>query len=145
MERELGKYTLTIILNPGCDKVLMCYHAKQNAYNFIGGHVRDEENYLDASYRELKEETGITKVNVHLAFIRREFVVVNANLYDHDWEMYVSFGVLRHDVSLIEEKNHLMWMPLGDRRIDTESMGFGNCRVFLNEALQLLNNGGYHG
>lgn len=131
-------YTLTIVFNKECDKVLMCWHEKQRAYNFIGGSIKDGESKKDASYRELLEETGITKDDIQLFTVRQEIVFGNKDLYKNDWDMYITYGVLNKGVTLKEEKNRLCWLPITSEEIDVNSMGYGNCRVFLNEALALL-------
>lgn len=135
----MNQYTLSIIFNKECDKVLMCFHNKQQLYNFIGGTIEpDDESKMDASYRELFEETGIPEDAVELRFVRQEIVTVNSKLYDNDWLMYVTYGILNKDIELKEEKNKLVWVDYGDPIIDTQSMGYGNCRVFLNEAIALM-------
>lgn len=58
--------TLTLVFNKQMNKVLMCYHEKQHAYNFIGGKSEVGETDLDTSYRELYEETGISKNDIDL-------------------------------------------------------------------------------
>lgn len=132
-------YTLTIVFNKSCDKVLMCWHEKWKAFNFIGGKIKEgEENGKDASYRELFEETGIPRSYIDLLFVRNEFVYGNRYLYKDDWELYITYGILKDDVELISEKNELVWMDINDSRIDKELVGYGNCRVFLNEALKLI-------
>lgn len=135
----MNRYTLTIVLNKDCDKVLMCFHNKQKLYNFVGGKLYSEEDHMCASYRELMEETGILPEDIKLRFVRWERVNSNKLLYENDWEMFITYGVLNKDVKLKEEKNRLEWISLNDRRIDDSSMGFGNCRVFLNEAIAIEN------
>ena len=136
----MNEYTLSIIFNKSCDKVLMCWHTKQQAYNFIGGKICPGELDKEASYREVFEETGITREDITLCFLREERVIVNKLLYKDDWRMYITYGVLKRDiVELKEGENRLVWVCLNDKCIDTDSMGYGNCRVFLNEALEILN------
>lgn len=135
---RMERYTLTLVFNKTCDKVLMCYHEKQGLYNFVGGHIEDGEDNKAASYRELFEETGISKDDITLIPVREETVYANSRLYTHDWFMYITYGVLENDVCLVQEKNHLVWIDVNDPCISLCSMGNGNCRVFLNEALILL-------
>lgn len=135
----MNRFTLTIVFNPDKSKVLMCYYPKHGVYNFIGGHVESGESSMHATYRELLEETGITSVDIDLLFIRNECVNVNKQLYDHGWDMYITCGVLKQEVPIKAEENaSLLWVSIDDPRILTDTMGFGNCYVFLNEALQLL-------
>lgn len=131
-------YTLTIVFDKERENVLMCFHEKQQMYNFIGGKVKDDEADEVASYRELLEETGITRDDIVLIPLRKEIVYPNKVLYDDDWSMCITFGVLNKDVTLREEANHLYWVGLNDSRIDVQSTGHGNCRVFLNEALAVM-------
>lgn len=133
----MKNYTLTIILNKDKTHVLMCFHRKQKLYNFVGGKVKEGEGLMLASYRELEEETGITENDITLHMVRQETVYPNELLYDDSWKMYVTYGVVDKFVELVTEKNTLLWVPIDSNIIDKESMGYGNCRVFLNEALLL--------
>lgn len=128
--------TLSIVINPEHDRVLMCYHNKQHMWNFIGGHVEECEDSMDASYRELEEETGITREDIELMFVRHESV---SSSWCSPWMMYVTTGVLKKPVELKEEKNNLKWIELTDfKTIVDESFGFGNCLCFLRESLATL-------
>ena len=57
-------YNVIAVFSENADKVLMCKRRK-NPYkglsNFVGGKIEESENGLDAAYRELEEETTITK------------------------------------------------------------------------------------
>lgn len=134
----MKNYTLTLIFNKQRDKVLMCWHKKQNALNFVGGKVKEFEDQREASYRELFEETGIGRNDIILKFIREETVRGNGVIYTDNWNMYITYGVLEHDIVLKDEKNKLEWISIYDTRIDNNSMGYGNCRIFLNEALEIM-------
>ena len=130
-------FTLAIVINPEKTHVLMCFHNKQKRWNFIGGKVEPNEAPFDASYRELFEETGISRDDITLCFVREENVVCAC--YD-PWQMFVTAGVLEHSVDLVEEKNKLSWVKLDDyETIVNGTFGYGNCLMFLREALDALN------
>jgi len=134
--------TLSIIFDKDIQHVLMRLHHKQGMYNYIGGHVAHGESEQDASYRELEEETGITRDDVELQFVRREAVSRNNCLPGNNtWSLYITTGVLNKEVSLSEECNKLVWVSLTDLdRILYNSFGNGNCYTYLLEALSVLSN-----
>ncbi|MDR1705581.1 MAG: NUDIX domain-containing protein [Clostridiales bacterium] len=99
-------YNVVIVYNPGRDKALMCLRAKEpylGLYNLPGGKVEPGESGLDAAYRELFEETGITGEDISLTFLM-EFVYP---LADCRVEAYT--GRLKRDVALREEAHRLFW------------------------------------
>lgn len=128
-------YTLTIVFNKARTKVLMCYHEKQHAYNFIGGKQEEGESENATSYRELQEETGITMNSIDLYFVRRESVTTG---YGSVWSMYITAGILKEDFEVVEEKNKLLWVDITEREFLLKAFGYGNCFTFLNEALTVL-------
>ncbi len=133
-------YTLTVVFDKDHNKVLMCKHSKQHMMNFIGGKIRDIEDPMHASYRELQEETGITKDDIDLKFVRCEQVTTAIR---HGascvWTIYVTTGVLNKDVELIPEKNRLKWISLKDfHNLLPSTFGNGNCLLFLNESADVL-------
>lgn len=63
--RENNAYHMTAsawVLNKEHNKLLMCYHNIYNSYSWLGGHADGEENLLEVAIKEVKEESGITKV-----------------------------------------------------------------------------------
>ena len=134
----VNKYTLTLVFNQDKTKVLMVFHNKQQMYNFVGGHIEKGESELNASYRELQEETGITANDIELTHLQTELSLSNYDEYC--WSLYITMGVLKHNVKLIKEKNRLEWVSIDDDNILLNaSFGNGNCRVFMERALKILN------
>ena len=62
-------YNIIVVYNENADKILMCKRKKdpyKGLANFVGGKIEKNENGLDAAYRELEEETTITKDDITL-------------------------------------------------------------------------------
>lgn len=136
----MGLIVLTLIFDKDIQHVLMCYHSKQNAYNYIGGKIEYMEDRMDAAYRELLEETGIRREDVDLHFVREEHVTCVARCYSNKcWKLYISAGILKNNVVLKEEKNRLEWVAIDDMdKILKQSFGNGNCVTYLLESLDVL-------
>lgn len=132
--------TLTLVFSEDKKFVLMCLHRKQNRMNYIGGKVEECEDNMTASYRELGEETGITKDDVDLRFVREEHATIAANNgFSNVFGLYVTAGILKRDVEIKDEKNPTTWISIDD--LDTiafKTMGFGNCYTYLCEAMDVL-------
>ena len=65
-------YNVIVVYNENADKILMCKRKKdpyKGLANFVGGKIEKNENGLDAAYRELEEETTITKDDTMLLHI----------------------------------------------------------------------------
>lgn len=113
----MTKYNLILILDSTEQNVLMCKRVKDpytGKFNLVGGKIEDGEDHLDSAYRELFEETGITKQDVVLQpFI--DFV-----WHPVDMMMHVYIGRLESNVTLIEEAHPLYWIPASSNFFDTE-------------------------
>lgn len=118
------RYNLILALNKEKTHVLMCYRSKdpyQDLYNLLGGKIEDHEDDLQSAYRELFEESGITKEDIHLTPFM-DFV-----WHPIDMEMKVYKGVLNKEVDLIDEVHKLVWMPITEDFFDTTKFaGEGN-------------------
>jgi 8-oxo-dGTP diphosphatase len=104
-------YNLIMILNPTKDKVLMCLRNKEpykGLYNFIGGKIEKDEEYLTSAYRELFEETGIKRTDVSL----KPFIDYTWHMLD--MSMYVYIGKLNKEVTLVEEVHKLFWVDINE-------------------------------
>ena len=57
------------VFNKDHTKVLMCKRRSdpyKGKYNFVGGKIEQGEDGMSAAYRELEEETGITRRDISL-------------------------------------------------------------------------------
>lgn len=107
----MKKVNVSIIYNKDYDKILMCYRSKnpyKGKYNFVGGKVEPGEDDEMAAYRELEEETGITKDDIHLMHL------MDFSYYMYDLKLEVFVGKLNKDVEVVDEVNHLVWMDKTD-------------------------------
>lgn len=57
------------VVNKNRDKVLMVHHNIYNSWSWTGGHADGEEDFLAVAIREVKEETGVSKVEPLLSDI----------------------------------------------------------------------------
>ena len=126
-------YNLIAILSPDADRWLMCKRKKppfQGLSNLVGGKIEAHESSLDAAYRELAEETGITKNDIVLSHL----MDLTYHVCDFFIEVYV--GRLRHEVVLAEEENELYWTELDlDYFDNTRFAGEGNLGHILRHIL----------
>lgn len=99
-------YNVIIIYNKDMDQLLMCKRL-QDPYkglsNLVGGKIESDETGMNAAYRELLEETNITKEDVTLYHLM-DFTY---HLQDCFVEVYV--GRLKRDVNIFGEENTLYW------------------------------------
>jgi len=111
----MQQFNLVMVLNQTKDKVLMLYRKKnpyKGLYNMIGGKIEDGENHLESAYRELYEETGISKEDIFLIpFI--DFV-----WHPLDMSMDVFIGKLNKAVNLVEEIHSLHWLDVNENFFD---------------------------
>lgn len=117
-------YNLIMVLNPNESKVLMIKRTKdpyRGKFNFVGGRIEDGEDLLDSAYRELFEESGITKEDIEL------HPYVDFTWYPVDMKMHVFIGRLTKEVTLVTEIHPLHWMDINSNFFDTNQFaGEGN-------------------
>ena len=121
----MRKLNLVVVFNTDLDKVLFCIRAKdpyKGLYNFVGGKVEDDETNDEAAYRELFEETGISSKDIVLD----HFMDLNYFKYENNIQVY--YGILKHEVTLVEEKNKLEWVNIDDRLLDNSKFA-GNYNI----------------
>lgn len=85
----------------------------EGLYNFVGGKVEPDESSMPAAYRELYEETGISRNQITL------FPLMDITYYQRKFVLELYVGQLQDEVELIEEKNPLIWMPLTEDFADS--------------------------
>lgn len=117
-------YNAIVVFNETTDKMLMCKR-RRNPYkglsDFVGGKIEENENGLDAAYRELEEETTISKNDIVLSHLM-DFTYHFGNCY---LEVYV--GKLNKEIDVSGDENELYWSTLEHNFFDpTQYAGEGN-------------------
>lgn len=117
-------YNLIVVFSADGESMLMCERIKdpyKGLKNFVGGKIESGENGIDAAYRELFEETGITRDNIGLVHLM-DFTYPLDPCYV---EVYA--GQLKCDVKIKGEENPLFWSRLDCDFFDMrEYAGEGN-------------------
>ena len=134
----MKKYNVIVVFDKNLKHTLMCKRTKEpymGMYNLVGGKIEKENDGLNEAYRELFEETNISKNDVELNhFMNIEYVSFNKLL-----EVY--YGVLNKEVDLVEEVNKLEWVDVNDNFFDmTKYAGEGNIGHIIEEIKIELNN-----
>jgi len=136
-------YNVIAIYNSDMDQLLMCKRLK-NPYkglsNLVGGKIENGETGINAAYRELFEETCISKKDVKL-----HHVMDFTYYYQHCYvEVYA--GKLKCDMKVSGDENELYWADLDQDFFDMSIYaGEGNIghmieqiNMFKNEILTNL-------
>ena len=121
----MRKFNLIVVFNEDLTKTLFCIRAKEpykGLYNFVGGKVEKNESNDDAAYRELYEETGISTKDTKLD----HFMDLNYFKYENNLQVY--YGILKHEVTLVEEKNKLEWVTINEELLDNSKFA-GNYNI----------------
>ena len=128
---NMRKLNVIIVYNKNKSKILMCKRKKEpykGKLNLVGGKVEENENEIEAAYRELKEETGITKEDIKLIHL------MNFQYATTDMELEVYFGNLNKEKELIEEVNKLYWIDKNSNFFDINKYaGEGNIGHMLKQ------------
>ena len=114
--------------------LLFCKRIKdpyKGLYNFVGGKIEPGEEGVEAAYRELDEETGITRGQIKLHHMM-DFTYYNQGCYV---EVYV--GQLEREVILQEELHPLHWIDVRENFFDMSRFaGEGNIGHMLEQVKQ---------
>ena len=135
----MRKFNLIVVFSTNLKQVLFCKRAKEpykGMYNFVGGKIEEGETNEEAAYRELFEETGISRNDIELD----HFMDLNYFKYNNNLQVY--YGIIKHEVELIEEKNKLEWVPINDELLDNSKFA-GNYNIphILRQIKVYLKNG----
>ncbi len=127
-------YNCIIVFNKTKDRALFCKRQKnpyKGLYNFVGGKVEPGEDSEAAAYRELFEETGITRGQIRL------YRLMDIRYYHQGFDLQMYVGKLDEDVLLKEETNPLLWLPLTEDFTDRDRFaGEQNIAHIMNVALE---------
>lgn len=121
----MKKLNLIVVFNKDLSKGLFCIRAKdpyKGKYNFVGGKVEENETNDEAAYRELFEETGISSNDIELD----HFMDLNYFKYENNLQVY--YGILKNEVTLVEEKNKLEWVTINEELLKNEKFA-GNYNI----------------
>ena len=113
----MKKLNVVMIYDKQEENILMCKRAKEpykGKYNLVGGKLEEGENELQAAYRELQEETGITNQDVNLKHL------MNFQYQMSNMELEVFVGKLNKEVELKEEVNELLWIDKNENFFDMQ-------------------------
>lgn len=120
----MKKLNVIIVYSNNEEKILMCHRKKEpykGLYNLVGGKIEENEDYLDAAYRELNEETGITSEDIKLVHVMDFSYQINGI------ELQVYAGKLNKEVEVVDEVNKLYWFDSNEDFFDTSRFaGEGN-------------------
>lgn len=121
---KMKRMNLIVVFSQDKTKLLICERTKEpykGQLNLVGGKIEKDDDNLNEAYRELQEETGITKDDIDLVY----FMTCNYHTLNKGLEIY--YGVLNKDVELVEEVNKLVWVNEDDNFFDfNKYAGEGN-------------------
>jgi len=117
-------YNVIIVYHNKQDKILMCKRVKEpykGLYNLVGGKIEPGETGIDSAYRELCEETGISREDIVL------HPVMEFTYYLQDCRVEVYAGKLKHEVETAGDEQYLYWIDAASDFFDmTLYAGEGN-------------------
>lgn len=118
------EYNVIAVFDNSCKKILMCKRRKdpyKGLYNLVGGKIERSEDGLSAAYRELNEETSVSKEDISLTHL------MDFTYYLSDIKLEVYVGRLNKEVSVYGDENDLEWMNINQNFFDSSRFaGEGN-------------------
>lgn len=127
----MKRMNVIVIFNKEMTMTLMCKRTKEpykGMYNLVGGKIEKDNDGSNEAYRELYEETHISKEDVDLIHF------MNLSYIKWGKELEVYYGILNKQVDLIEEVNKLEWVLINDNFFDLKKYaGEGNIGHIIEE------------
>ncbi len=106
------------------EHILMCKRRKnpyKGLYNLVGGKIEDGEDGLSAAYRELEEETGISKKDIRLTHL------MDFTYYLPSIKVEAYVGRLNKEIAVYGDENDLEWIEINQNFFDVSRFaGEGN-------------------
>lgn len=127
----MKRMNVIAVFDPAGEKVLMCMRRKEpykGLYNLVGGKIEPGEDGESAAYRELYEETGLTREDIRL--------IHYADDTYYTWQIHLEWyaGQLNGMREVYGEENDLEWIGLNENFFDmTRFAGEGNIGHMLAE------------
>ena len=117
-------YNCIAVIHKNKTDWLMCRRLKdpyKGKLNLVGGKIEPGEDHLEAAYRELFEETGLTKNDITLTrFLTFDYPLDNCYV-----EVYG--GALTDETEVRGDENKLLWVSMSENFFDSENFaGEGN-------------------
>ena len=109
-------FNLIAVFDESCEKVLMCKRKNEpykDLLNFVGGKIEQNEDGLTAAYRELFEETNITKDDIFLTHL------MDFKYHLNGFYLEVYAGRLNKHIDAAGDENELFWIALNQNFFDT--------------------------
>ena len=123
-----------VVFNKDKSEVLFCKRTKEpfkGQYNFVGGKVENDESSINAAYRELEEETGISAKDIKL------YRMMDITYYHLNFVLELYVGTLQENMELIEEVNPLEWLSIEENFADPDRFaGKQNIAHIINVAME---------
>ena len=117
-------YNVIAVFSEDARQVLMCRRRKmpyKGLLNFVGGKIEPGEDSLEAAYRELREETGITRADIRLSHL------MDFSYWYENGFLEVYAGRLSREVRPQGDENELLWVPADSDFFDLSRFaGVGN-------------------
>ena len=138
----MEKQNLILVFDKGMNRMLMCKRSKapyQGLLNLVGGKVEPKEDSVTAAYRELEEETSISREDIVLAHL------MDLRYYLHGRILEVYVGRVKSDMSVSGSENKLFWLPIQNYRTCSGWLaGDGNVEHIIEYTLQLIETNKLH-